>query len=74
VEFLKCGVCVDFHHEGVFIGVNGTSSDLEMSVWCQVVPGRPSHLAGRSRGAASTDSGFSSSCRRVATKFWDEPP
>jgi hypothetical protein len=34
VEFSKCGVCVDFHREGVFIGVNGTSTDLEKSVWC----------------------------------------
>jgi hypothetical protein len=64
-------VCVDFHREGggVFIGVNGTPIDLEKSVWCQVVAGRPSHMVGRLSGAASTDSGFSSSCRHVATKF-----
>jgi hypothetical protein len=55
--------CVDFDHEGggVFIGVNGTSTDLEDSVWRLVV-------AGRSGGAASTDSAFSSSCRRMATE------
>jgi hypothetical protein len=67
-------VCVDFHHEGVFIGVNGTSTDLERSVWHQVVPSRPSHVADRLGGAASTDSGYSSSCRRVATKVQTEPP
>jgi hypothetical protein len=33
--------CIDFHYEGVFIGVNGTSTDLERSVLCQVVAGRP---------------------------------
>jgi hypothetical protein len=33
---------------GIFIGVNGTSTDLERSVWHQVV-------AGRTSGAASTD-------------------
>jgi hypothetical protein len=74
VEFPKCGVCVDFHREGVFIGVNGTSTNMEMSVWCQVVAGWLSHVLGRPSGAASTDSGFSSLCRRVATKFWVEPP
>jgi hypothetical protein len=57
VEFLKCGVCVDFHREGggVFIGVNGTSTDLEKLIWWQVVAGRPSHMAGRLSGVASTD-------------------
>jgi hypothetical protein len=66
--------CVDFHHEGVFIGVNGTSTDLERSVWHQVVAGRPSHMNSRPGGAASTDSGFSSLCRRVATMAQAEPP
>jgi hypothetical protein len=35
--------------------VNGTSTDLEKLVWCQVVAGRASHMAGRPSGAASTD-------------------
>jgi hypothetical protein len=35
--------CVDFHREGVFIVVNGTSTDLERSVWHQVMAGQPSH-------------------------------
>jgi hypothetical protein len=60
--------CFDFHREGVFIGVNGISTDLERSVWRQVVAGRPSHVAGQPGGAATTNSGFSSSCRRMATK------
>jgi hypothetical protein len=30
-----------FTVRGVFIGVNGTSTDLERSVWCQVVAGWP---------------------------------
>jgi hypothetical protein len=53
---------------GVFIGVNETSTDLERSVWCQVVAGRPSHVVARPDGAASADLGFSSTHRRVATK------
>jgi hypothetical protein len=63
-----------FTTRGVFIGVNGTSTNLERSVWHQVVIGRPSHLAGRLSGVASTDSGFSSLCRRVAIKARAELP
>jgi hypothetical protein len=64
--------CVDFQHEGgVFIGVDGTSTDLERSVWHQVVVGRP---AKRPPSTFSTDSGFSFSCRRVATKARAKPP
>jgi hypothetical protein len=44
-----------FTMRGVFIGVNGTSTDLERSVWCQVVAGRPSHVDGRPGAAASSD-------------------
>jgi hypothetical protein len=62
-----------FTVRGVFIGVNRTTTDLEKSVWCQVVIGRPSHVAGQLGGAASTDSGFSSSCRCMATKARAEP-
>jgi hypothetical protein len=40
---------------GVFIGVQGGVTDLVKSVTCQVVAGRPSHVAGRPRGPASTD-------------------
>jgi hypothetical protein len=50
------------------MGVNGASTDLESLVWRQEVVDRPSHLASRPGGAASIDSAFSSSCRRVATK------
>jgi hypothetical protein len=60
--------CLDFRCEGVFIGVNGTSTDLERLVWWHVAVGRPSHMASWSGGAASTDSTFSSLCRCVATK------
>jgi hypothetical protein len=67
----ECGVST-FTMRGVFIVVNGVSTDLERSVWCQVVAGQPSHLAGRPGGAASTDSGLSSSSR-MATKAWAEP-
>jgi hypothetical protein len=66
--------CVNIQHEGVFIGVNGTSTDLGRSVWHQVVGGRPSHLAGRPGGVSSTDSSFSSLCRRVVTKALAKPP
>jgi hypothetical protein len=31
-------------------------------------------VVGRSGGVGSTDSGFSSSCRHIATKAWAEPP
>jgi hypothetical protein len=54
--------------------VNGTSIDLERSVWCQVEAERPIQMAGQPSGATSTDSAFSSSCRRVAAKAWAEPP
>jgi hypothetical protein len=51
---------------------------LERSVWCQVVAGRPSHMAGqrveRPPPTFSIDSGLSSSCKRVATKARVEPP
>jgi hypothetical protein len=43
----KAGV-TSFHHQGVFIGVSRTSTDLERSVWQHVV-------AGRQVGVASTD-------------------
>jgi hypothetical protein len=61
--------CVNFHRRGggVFIDANGTSTDLERSVWRQVEAGRPG-------GAASTDFAFSSSCRCVATKARAKPP
>jgi hypothetical protein len=66
--------CLNFYCEGVFIGVNGTSLDLERSAWCRVVAGRPSHVASRPGGVTSTDSAFSSSCRCVAAKARAEPP
>jgi hypothetical protein len=63
-----------FTVRGVFIGVNGTPTDLDTLVWRQVVVRRPSHLVDRPGGLASTDSGISSSCRCLATKVWSEPP
>jgi hypothetical protein len=69
----ECGVST-FTMRGLFIGVNGTSTDLERPIWHQVEAEQPSHMAGRLGGAASTDSAFSSSCIPVATKAWDEPP
>jgi hypothetical protein len=66
--------CVNFTHEGVFIGLNGTSTKLESSFWCHVEAGRPSHVVDQPGGAASTDSAFSSACRQVATKARAKPP
>jgi hypothetical protein len=43
-------------------------------ICCQVVAGWPSHMAKRLGGAASTDSGFSSSCGCVETKARAKPP
>jgi hypothetical protein len=59
---------------GVFIGVNGTSIDLERSVWHQVVAEQPSHVASQPGGATTTYSGFSFLCRCVSTKAHAEPP
>jgi hypothetical protein len=56
---------------GVFIGLNETSTNLERSVWRQVVAGG---RVERPPPTFSTDSGFSSSCRCVATKALAEPP
>jgi hypothetical protein len=36
---------LDFHREGVFKGVNGTSTNLDRSVWHQVVVGQPARAA-----------------------------
>jgi hypothetical protein len=73
LESPKCGVCFDIHRE-VFIGANGTPTDLDKLIWCHVVAGWPRRAAGRPCGSASTDSGFSSSCRCVATKARGKPP
>jgi hypothetical protein len=53
----KCGLSPHFHRRGggVFIGPCGSSTDLDKSVLCQVVAGRPSHVVGWPGGAASTD-------------------
>jgi hypothetical protein len=40
-------VCADFDREGVFIGANGTPTDLNNSVWHEVVAERLSHVANR---------------------------
>jgi hypothetical protein len=41
---------------GVFLGVPGAVTNLIKSVICQVLAGRPSHMAGRASSTASTDS------------------
>jgi hypothetical protein len=41
---------------GVFISVPGAITDLINLVTCQVLAGRPSHVAGQPWSAASTDS------------------
>jgi hypothetical protein len=51
---VECGV-LTFTMRGVFIGVNGASTNLERSVWHKVVADWPSHVAGQPGGAASTD-------------------
>jgi hypothetical protein len=70
--------CVNIHHEGGIYRGEWDIIDLDRLVWHQVVVCQPSHVAGWPCGAASTDfstdSGFSSSCRRMATKARDEPP
>jgi hypothetical protein len=62
-----------FHCREVFIGPCGSSTDLEKSVWCQVVASQPSHMAGRSGGAVSTALTFYSSCRHESSKSWAKP-
>jgi hypothetical protein len=58
--------CVDFHREGdIYRG----EWDLHQLGEVGLAPG-----GGRPGGAASTDSGFSSSYRRMATKARAEPP
>jgi hypothetical protein len=37
------------------MGVNGTSTDVERSVWRQVVARQPSHVVGWPGGTASTN-------------------
>jgi hypothetical protein len=61
-----------------FIGVNGTSTDLERSVLCQVLAGGqpmwPVSRVERSPPTFSMDSGFACSGRHMATKAQAEPP
>jgi hypothetical protein len=47
-------VCSDFYWSGVFIGLWGSSIDLAEVVTHQVAADRPSHVAGRAGGMAST--------------------
>jgi hypothetical protein len=54
--FKMCCASSHFHRRGVIIWPWGSSTDLEKSIWCQGVAGRPSHIVGRPGGAASTDS------------------
>jgi hypothetical protein len=49
-------VCVStFTMRWVFIGANGTPTNLDKSVRHQVVAGRPSHVASQLGGSASND-------------------
>jgi hypothetical protein len=52
-------------NRGVFIVVQGGVTNLVKSLTHQVVVGRPSHMAGRPCGSASTAVPFPFSCRRV---------
>jgi hypothetical protein len=66
--------CFNFHREG---GIYRGEWDLHRLGGVSLAPGRGRVAKPRGRlagGAASTDSGFSSSCRHVATKAWAEPP
>jgi hypothetical protein len=47
--------CLEFHQQGVFIGVQGEVTDLIKLVTCQVLAGQPSHVAGRQLILASTN-------------------
>jgi hypothetical protein len=74
VEFSKCGVCVMISTGGgVVIGSWGSSTDLAEAVAHQVTAGRPSHMAGRPGGMASTALVVPLSCRHMSTKPWAEP-
>jgi hypothetical protein len=55
-----------FTVRGVFIGVNGTSTDLERSVWHQVEVRRLSHMANRSAGWRGL--------HRLSPVTWPSPP
>jgi hypothetical protein len=46
---------LEFHRQGVFIGVQGRVTNLIKSVTHQVLAGRPSHVAEWSPSLASTD-------------------
>jgi hypothetical protein len=48
--------CIEFHRQGVFIGVLGAVADLTKLVICQVLADRPSHVVVRPSIVASTDS------------------
>jgi hypothetical protein len=76
VEFSGNGVCADFHQRGVFIGPRESSTDLAEAVTCQVVANRPSHVAVRLGGTASTAFctalAFLFSCRHMSTKLQAE--
>jgi hypothetical protein len=48
--------CVEFHRQGVFIGVPGVVTDLIKPVIHQVLVGRPRHVADRPSSVASTNS------------------
>jgi hypothetical protein len=46
---------LEFHWQGVFIGVQGGVTNLIKSVTCQVLAGWPSHVAGWPPSLASID-------------------
>jgi hypothetical protein len=58
---------------GVFIWVHGGVTDLVKSVTHQVVAGRPSHVAERSRGPASIDFRLQIPCYRLLESVTMKP-
>jgi hypothetical protein len=70
--------CLNFHREGVFIGVNGPPPTWRGRFGARWRSGGqakwPADRVERSPPTFSTDSAFSSSCRRVATNAWTKPP
>jgi hypothetical protein len=74
VEFSKCGVCVLISTGGgLVIGPWGSSTDLAEAVSHHVTAGRPSHMAERPGGMASTTLVVPLSCRHMSMKTWAKP-
>jgi hypothetical protein len=57
--------CLEFHGQGVFIGVQRGVTDFIKSVTHQVLADRPSHMAERPQSSASTDFQLRIPCYRL---------